>query len=334
MVNAQLGLVRIAPDWYSSSASASAPVQSPAPSANELEDAFAQQLELPDSLSAPLRQALRSVLDRQGTMIRPRLAFQVATAYGSSRSHATDFAIALEYFHTASLIFDDLPCMDNASIRRGGPCVHSTHGESTAILAALALINRAYALMWRASSSIPQHRQHFALHHLERQLGVRGLLQGQSLDLHYRALPHTLEFAERIAHGKTVPLISLALAFPAILEGAPARQVQLLERISLCWGLAYQIADDLKDVLRSAGETGKTTAHDASLDRPNVAVLLGVPAAVERLSRWICAGDRSLDELCRINSALDFLHEFRVVLKNELNLFLESAGAVPIDRKR
>jgi len=334
MVNANFGLARIAPQWEQCGRSTPMPVEIPTPAPGELEQAFAQQLDLPAGLSAPLADALRGILSRNGSMVRPRIAFQVAFAFGSTRHRAIDLAIALEYFHTASLVFDDLPCMDNATTRRGGPCVHSAHGESAAILSALALINRGYALMWRVSSSAPQHHQQSALQYLEHQLGVRGLLQGQSLDLHYHALPHTIQSAERAARGKTVPLIALALALPAILHGAPARQVQLLQRISLCWGLAYQIADDLKDVLHSSDEAGKTTALDASLGRPNVAVLLGISAAVERLSRWIVAGDRSLDGLCRINSSLSFLHEFRAVLKNELNQLLESAGAVPIDRKR
>ncbi len=307
---------------------------SPEADGASLQSAFAQRFIIPRELAAPLRDALCGILDRRGAMVRPGIAFQVADVYGCARPHAIDLAIALEYFHTASLLLDDLPCMDNATTRRGSPCVHAAHGESAAILAALALINRGYALMWSASSAAPRHRQQLALQYLEHQLGVHGLLQGQSLDLHYHALPHTLESAERVARGKTVPLIALALVLPAILQGAPPRQVQLLERISLCWGLAYQIADDLKDVLRSDSDTGKTTAHDASLGRPNIAVLLGVSAAVERLSRWICAADRALDELCRVNRALDILHAFRGALKNELNLLLECAGAVPIDRKR
>lgn len=300
----------------------------------DLASAFAQRFVVPHGLAAPLADALRDILHRQGEMVRPRIAFQVASAYGCPREHAMDLAIALEYFHTASLLFDDLPCMDDASIRRGSPCTHIAHGESTAVLAALALINRGYALMWSASREVTPSRQHRALQYLERQLGVHGLLRGQSLDLHYHALPHTLQSAERAARDKTVPLIALAMAFPAILHGAPERHVQLLERISLCWGLAYQIADDLKDVLRTPVEAGKTTAHDAALGRPNVAVLLGVPAAVERLSRWMCAGDRTLDELCVAKSSMIFLHQFRGALKNELTLLLECAGAVPIDRKR
>lgn len=262
------------------------------------------------------------------------MAFRIATAYGCTRASAIDLAIALEYFHTASLLFDDLPCMDDATARRGEACVHVAHGESTAILAALALINRGYALMWRVAGNYAAEQQQPALQYLEDQLGVRGLLQGQSLDLGFALLPRTLQAAEHAIQGKTVPLIALALVLPAILCGAPARQVQLLERISRCWGLAYQIADDLKDVLQSPLDTGKTTNHDASLGRPNVVVLLGVSAAVERLSRWICAGDCALDELLRMNDSLFCLHLFRDVLKNELALLLECAGVVPIDRKR
>ncbi len=100
-------------------------------------------------------------------------------------------AVALEYFHTASLLFDDLPCMDNALERRGAPCVHLAFGEEGAILTALALINRAYALTWRAVAGCPQVRQVRALAYIEHCLGVEGLLNGQSLDLHYSTLPRT-----------------------------------------------------------------------------------------------------------------------------------------------
>lgn len=297
-----------------------------------LQSAFESRMKMPRETSPALRQALDSVLARSGAMIRPQVAYRAATAYGLDVESALDLAVALEYFHTASLIFDDLPCMDDAATRRGGACVHLRHGESGAILAALALINRAYALAWKAASQCLPSQQGAALAYLERQLGVCGLLHGQSLDLNYRELPHTLQAAERVARGKTVPLIALALAWPAILQGAPPRQVQLLERISLLWGLAYQIVDDLKDVLRPSAETGKTTERDCALGRPNMALLLGVPAAVERLASLMSAGDRTLERLCVVNPSLSFLRGFRGLFKSEFNLLLERAGAVPIDR--
>jgi geranylgeranyl pyrophosphate synthase len=297
----------------------------------ELLSAFERRLHIPSKLDSTLEGALRYVLEHPGSMVRARIVFRISTAYGYGRQPAMDLAIALEYFHTASLIFDDLPCMDNASMRRGAPCVHLPYGEAGAILAALALINRAYALVWRAALCSQRVERQAALAYLEEHLGVQGLLNGQSLDLDYHSLPHTPEFIERVARGKTVPLISLTLVMPAILGGASKRELQLLERISSCWGLAYQFVDDLKDVLESSSVTGKTSAQDAFLDRPNIALALGVVPAVNRLFRLLNVGDRTLETLIKLRGSLHFLREFRGSLKDELNRIIEGAGAIPID---
>lgn len=259
------------------------------------------------------------MLDNPGSLVRPRLVLQVAMAYGLDAAHAQDLGVALEYFHTASLLFDDLPCMDNAMERRGAPCAHMVFGEAGAILSALALINRAYALVWRAMSGSPPERHARAMAYLECSLGVHGLLNGQSLDLHYFLLPHTLETTERIARGKTVSLIRLTLVLPAMLGGAPDRDIQLLERLALFWGLGYQIVDDLKDVLQNTAQSGKTAARDAVLDRPNIAVAIGPAAAVRRLTRFIEIGDGALDRLLERNFELQFLRRLRSDLEQELS---------------
>jgi len=260
--------------------------------ATPFEEAFKTFLPLPLALDPALEEALRHVLDNPGSLVRPRMVFQVASVYGLREAAAKNLAIALEYFHTASLVFDDLPCMDDAEERRGVPCVHFAFGEAGAILTALALINRAYALSWQAVSESPRQSQSCALAYLEQCLGVNGLLNGQSLDLHYSALPHNRETTERIARGKTVSLIRLTLVLPAMLGGASEREIQLLERMALYWGLCYQMVDDLKDVLGSAAEAGKTVARDLLLDRPNVASAMGVPAAIERFTRFIQLGEQ------------------------------------------
>ena len=202
---------------------------------------FKNFLPLPLALDQPFEEALRYVLDNPGSLVRPRMVFQMATAYGLEEAPARDLAVALEYFHTASLVFDDLPCMDNALERRDAPCVHFAFGEAGAILTALALINRAYALTWHAVLAAPPQRQRSALAYIEHCLGVEGLLNGQSLDLNYSTLPHTRESTERIARGKTVSLIRLTLVLPAMLGGASAREIQLLERI--CPLLGPQLSD-------------------------------------------------------------------------------------------
>ncbi|MGA8087799.1 MAG: polyprenyl synthetase family protein [Terracidiphilus sp.] len=283
-----------------------------------LKESFRTSLPLPSLLDPGFEEALRHVLSASGSMVRPRMVLRLSAAYDLDLESAHNVAIALEYFHTASLIFDDLPCMDNALQRRGVPCVHIEFDESTAILTALALINRAYALIWRAIAVCPRNVQPHVMTYIEKRLGVDGLLNGQSLDLRYSTLPHTRETTERIALGKTVSLIRLTLVVPAMLGGAPAREIQLLERVAVCWGLAYQAIDDLKDVLQSATETGKTSARDDLLDRPNIASAIGICAAVERLERLLHIGDLTLRRLLVRRPALSFLSKLRSDLEAEL----------------
>jgi len=280
--------------------------------------AFSTSLSLPAALDPDFRDALRHVLDNPGSLVRPRLVLQMATAYGLDTDHARELAVALEYFHTASLLFDDLPCMDNAQERRGVPCTHRVFGEDSAILAALALINRAYGLTWRAVAGCPPSRQAQAMTFIEQCLGVNGLLNGQSLDLHYSALPQTRETTERIARGKTVSLIRLTLVLPAMLGEASPRELQQLERISLFWGLGYQIVDDLKDMLESSDLTGKTPARDTLLGHPNLAAVIGVRSAVQRLTRFIDLGDSVLRRLLVLRPELNFLERLRGELQQEL----------------
>ncbi len=281
-------------------------------------EAFSTSLPLPTAIEPNFEGALHHVLDNPGSLVRPKLVFQMATAYGMDAAHAQNLAVALEYFHTASLLFDDLPCMDNALERRSAVCTHVAFGEESAILAALALINRAYALTWRAVATCPRHAQEEALSYIENCLGVAGLLNGQSFDLHYASLPRTIETTEKIARGKTVSLIRLTLALPAMLGGASLRELRQIERISVFWGLSYQIVDDLKDVLQSAAQTGKTPARDVLLDRPNIAEVIGVPGAVRRLTRLIDLGDSALQRLLARRPDLAFLERLRFALQDEL----------------
>ena len=291
-------------------------------------EAFAQGLPLPDALDPGFEEALRYVLDNPGSLVRPRMVFQTAVCYGLNEVQAKNLAVALEYFHTASLLFDDLPCMDNAEERRGVPCAHRAYGEAGAILTALALINRAYALCWKAASGARPICQSQALEYIEACLGVQGLLNGQSLDLHYATLPHNRETTERIARGKTVSLIRLTLVLPAILGGAARREIQLLQRIALYWGLSYQMVDDLKDVLSSAEEAGKTVARDLLLDHPNIAAAIGVPRTIELLSRYLKLGDWSLTRLQTARPAMAFLGKLRCDLEDELQRVTQSAHAI------
>lgn len=208
--------------------------------------------------------------------------------------------------------------VENASRKKPVSRVLTGFGEEGAILTALALINRAYALTWRAVSGCALASQQRALDFIEQCLGLEGLLNGQSLDLHFRALPRTCQTAEQVARGKTVSLVRLTLVLPAMLGGATPRELHLIERIAAFWGLSYQTMDDLKDVLQGAVQTGKTSARDTLLGRPNIASVIGIEAAVRRLSRFLALGDRVLGRLLTVRPQLSFLETLRGRLEEEL----------------
>jgi len=201
-----------------------------------LKSAFRTELPISAGTERHLAEALVGTLQRTGNFIRAQLAYSVAKAYRVEDESAMQLAIALEYFHTASLLFDDLPSMDDATYRRGAMCMHHVYGEGPTVLAALGLINRAYALLWRAIASSPRADQARALTYVEKHLGLGGLLNGQSFDLHYSELPPSERSPQNIAMGKTVALIRLSLVLPAIVGGANPRAIRLLNRLAIFWG--------------------------------------------------------------------------------------------------
>jgi geranylgeranyl diphosphate synthase, type II len=294
-------------------------------SKDHLSRAFASSLPLPAQTESQLLGALCQVLQLPGSLVRAQLVYGVACAYQVRDDQAQDMAVAIEYFHSASLLFDDLPCMDNAEQRRGALCVHQVYGEAPAILAALALINRAYALLWHALAGFPLDRQSAALTYLEKWLGIEGLLNGQSLDLHYSGVPHSEFSSQQVALSKTVSLIRISLVLPALAAGAPATDTRLLERLAVFWGLSYQIFDDLKDVYQKPAQTGKTGDRDAGLQRPNVALDMGAEKSLHRIERLMHLGDRVVERLVRRLPALSFLQEI-------CRRFREEVAALETDR--
>ncbi|MGC8548142.1 MAG: polyprenyl synthetase family protein [Acidobacteriaceae bacterium] len=272
-----------------------------------LRAAFESQLPLPNDLEPHLAGAVGETLRHPGNMIRAELAFRLGRSYDLPENDSESLAIAVEYFHTASLIFDDLPCMDDALLRRGSECVHRAYGEGAAILSALAFINRAYGLLWKAVADVPAEARNASLAYVEQQLGVAGLLNGQSRDLYLEDHGRHAQLYRQIAIGKTASLIRLSLVLPAIMGEASPREICLLERLSVAWGLCYQILDDLKDILHTAEEGGKTAARDAEMLRPNLALAIGMEASLRRAHRLIRMSDRVIAKLALQRGRLAFL---------------------------
>jgi geranylgeranyl pyrophosphate synthase len=239
-----------------------------------------------------LAAAMGDLLARPGSMVRAVAAYLVGIEMGLLEESARAIALGIEFLHTASLIFDDLPAMDDARLRRGAPCLHVVHGEAIATLAALALVNRGYALMWQGMSQATPARRRRAGELADDCLGINGLIGGQAHDLAgWRQQQDPAEVAA-VAARKTGALLRLTIGLPALCGRAGERELQLLDRLALLRGLAYQAADDLKDVSGGETDSGKSAGRDELLGRPNLAAAEGVSAALMRFKRLQETGDR------------------------------------------
>lgn len=179
-----------------------------------LADALREFAPVSRQLEPHLEAAVAQATTESGKLVRARLAHEAARVHGLGELEALQLACAVEYFHTASLLLDDLPCMDDAATRRGMPCVHKLHGEATAILAALALINRAYALLGFAFADQPVALRLQATACVDVFLGPSGLVGGQAADLRYGEGPGGARAISRIAAAKTGSLFWMAVRLP------------------------------------------------------------------------------------------------------------------------
>lgn len=284
----------------------------------EILRALRKHAPLHEGMEKTIGQVIHSAVANPGGAVRYRLAYFAAIAHGYNASDAPLLPCAIEYFHLASLLFDDLPVMDDAMERRGRICLHLLHGESAVILGALSLITRAYALIGRVGADAPLEAR-LAIHALvERCLGVAGIINGQARDLVFTPGSRGRRGPIGIALGKTVPLITMAMVVPARLAGAPEVRVQLLRRLSIYWGLYYQGVDDLKDLLERAEVSGKTSGRDAMLGRPNVAIQLGIARTRDYLLRLSRLAGTCIAEITASHPPSRYLSAFQMALLQRL----------------
>ncbi len=214
-----------------------------------------------------------------GKRVRPMLALAAAEMLGGSADEALDLGCAVELIHSCSLVLDDLPAMDDARLRRGRPTLHLEFGEDVALLAAFALLNRGYELVAEASQrlQLSRYSPEDLLHHLAQAIGTAGLIGGQALDLASgQGLP-ALADLEYIHSHKTGALFLAAAELGAMAADARRRDFEAIGVFAKNLGLAFQIEDDLLDVLGTSASTGKDVGQDG--DKATFVKLLGVAGA-------------------------------------------------------
>ncbi|WAJ29272.1 polyprenyl synthetase family protein [Antarcticirhabdus aurantiaca] len=248
-----------------------------------------------------LDDAMRDAVLAPGKRLRPIMTVLVSEALGGPTAAAVDAGCAVEMVHAASLVLDDLPCMDDASLRRGRPTVHVAHGEDVAVLAAVAALSGAFRLLAEIESLSPTARIE-AVSILTGSVGLHGLVGGQFNDL--RGGRDSRPIGEiATANGlKTGALFCAAAEIGAVAAGAPARARQLLCGFAAELGHAFQLLDDVIDSCSSLHAAGKDVGKDAG--KSTIVALIGRGSTEARIERHVAGAEAKLTELFGPSSRL------------------------------
>jgi len=259
----------------------------------ELDRLLSTQVGVPDRLLAAMRHSLLG----GGKRLRPVLVLWSWDALNSEKSEdgvkrhdVMLVACAFEMIHTYSLIHDDLPAMDDDSLRRGRPTCHVEFDEATAILAGDALHALAFQLLVEGGASIAGPLVSLVAD----AVGPTGMVGGQQIDLDAEGQDVTSEMVREIHTGKTARLLMAAVGAGALLAGIPAPVQRDLASAMLDLGLAFQGADDVLDVTATADELGKTAGKDAAAGKATWVRVEGLEKAMARVERYGVAGNKAL----------------------------------------
>ncbi len=253
---------------------------------------------LPPATDAPTRlhEAIRYSVLGGGKRIRPALVFATALTLGLTEADVEAVACAIEVVHVYSLVHDDLPSMDDDDLRRGRPTCHKAFDEATALLVGDAL--QPLAFQWLARDpglrATPAVRLRL-IELLAVASGTYGMAGGQAIDLQAQGRRLELAQVDDMHARKTGALISASVLMPAECAARPDdASHRVLRRFAAAIGLAFQIQDDLLDVLGDVGTLGKATGADQERGKPTYPALIGVAASQARMTRL---HEEALDEL-------------------------------------
>ena len=228
---------------------------------------------------AGLGDAMRYAVLDGGKRLRPLLVLAAAEAVGGQPAAALRAACAVELIHAYSLVHDDMPCMDNDVLRRGKPTVHVQFGEAQALLAGDALQALAFELLLPGDGSVDDATAARLCRLLALAAGAHGMAGGQAIDLASVGLRLDQAQLEDMHRRKTGALLKGSVMMGAATGTPPAAAQAALEDYGAALGLAFQVVDDILDVVADSATLGKTAGKDAAADKPTFVSLLGLDAA-------------------------------------------------------
>jgi len=271
-----------------------------------VDDALEKSLPPLGTPPAALHEAMRYTLLLPGKRLRGIVVLAASELLKGNEEAAIPLAVAVELVHASSLILDDLPSMDNATLRRGRPTLHKVAGEANAILASVGLLNAAFATV-QSAEALKERVRGRAVVVLAEAIGSAGLLGGQVADLEATGTRLDLDALEYIHSHKTGALFIAAAELGAVAAGGRDRDVLALKNYAKNLGLAFQITDDLLDYSGNPDTTGK----DAGLDRDRTTFvnLCGIDGARRLVDDLIGASVAALHPFGKRAAALAGLAE-------------------------
>lgn len=249
-----------------------------------------------------------------GKRVRPKLCLEFAKICGGTEKDAIPFACAVEMIHAYSLIHDDMPCMDDDKLRRGKPTNHIVFGEDIALIAGDALLNMAYETL--LSSDLDPVKVVSAGRVLSNMSGVNGMLGGQCIDLSSEGKVISEDELFEMDMGKTVAIIKAAAVMGVISAGGSEAELKSAEEYAINLGMAFQIRDDILDVIGDEEVVGKNLNSDVEMEKCNYVTVLGIEKAQKLVDDYT---EKALENLSVFSGDITFLHDLAIKMQNRKN---------------
>lgn len=279
----------------------------------EIEAVIREYLPAEEGFSRTMAQAMNYSMLAGGKRLRPMLMQETFRLFGGSGKLVKPFMAGMEMIHTHSLIHDDLPALDNDDYRRGRLTTHKVYGEAMGILSGVALLNYAYETMLQAFAMAETLQQKEAvidaLQVMAEKTGIHGMLGGQSVDVENDGKALEKDMLDYIYENKTAALIEASMMTGAILAGANAEQVSVIEQAAKRIGLAFQIQDDILDVTSTDEELGKPVHSDEKNHKVTYVTLFGTEKAAAQVAGLSAEAVELLESLNKNNEFLYLLVE-------------------------
>lgn len=253
-----------------------------------IEKVLEEKVQIKDTPQKQIFEAMQYSLMAGGKRLRPVFMLEMFRLFGGKEEKALEcFMAAQEMIHTYSLVHDDLPAMDDDEYRRGRKTTHVVYGYAMGILAGDSLLNDAFTVASEAfNQSCEMKRVAKALQILAKKAGSEGMLGGQVVDVTLTGKPLNKEQLDFIYKLKTAALLESSMMIGAILAGADEEEVDKVEKIATCVGMAFQIQDDILDVTSTAKELGKPIGSDEKNEKTTYVSLFGLDKAKAEVERY------------------------------------------------